>query len=142
MKSYIPNSQSKSPKTKQGYITLMSVLIVGAIGLSISTSLILLGLGVSRNSLVLEQSGYARLLTNSCAEEALQQIRDSTPFSGTGNLSSPQGLCEYEVINDGGQSRTITASSTVKSIVRKVKITIDTINPSINITSWQEVGNF
>ncbi|MBL1434244.1 hypothetical protein COB87_001580 [Candidatus Wolfebacteria bacterium] len=120
----------------------MSVLVVGAIGTSIAISLILLGLGMSRNSLALEQSNQAKVLANSCVEEALQQIRDSTPFTGTGSLSSSQGVCGYEVVNDGGQDRTITASSTVTTIVRKVKVTIDTINPDINITSWQEVGSF
>jgi hypothetical protein len=125
-----------------GYITLMSVLIVGAIGTAIAVSIILLGLGVSRNSFALEQSNQAKALANSCAEEALQQIRNSTPFTGTGSLSSVQGVCEYEVINDGGQDRTINASGTVKTIVRKVKVTIDTINPNINIASWQEVGGF
>lgn len=132
----------KKLNTKQGYITLMSVLIVGAIGATIATSLILLGLGVSRNSFALEQSSIARALANSCSEEALQQIRDSTPFTGTGSLFLEQGICEYEVINNGGQDRTIIASSTVKTIVRKVKITIDTINPDINIVSWQEVSDF
>ena len=134
--------KTKKLNNKRGYITLMSVLIVGAIGTAIAVSLILLGLGVSRNSFALEQSNQAKALANSCAEEALQQIRDSTPFTGTGSLSSSQGDCEYEVVNDGGQDRTITASSTVKTIVRKVKVTIDTINPDINIVLWQEVGSF
>ena len=125
-----------------GYITLMSVLIVGAIGTAIALSLILLGRGVSRNSFALEQSNQAKALSNSCAEEALQQILNSTPFTGMGNLSLGQGVCEYEVINEGGQNRTINASSTVGTIVRKVKITVDKINPNINATSWQEVSSF
>ena len=60
----------------------MSVLIVGALGAAIALSLILLGLGASRNSFALEQSNYAQALANSCAEEALQHIRDATPFTG------------------------------------------------------------
>jgi len=140
IKNLQPTTYKLQPS--RGYITLMSVLIVSAIGTTIALSLILLGLGVSRNSFALEQSNQAKALANSCAEEALQQIRDLTPFAGTGSLSSARGACEYEVVNDGGQNRTITASSTVGTVIRKVKITIDTINPNINIVLWQEVGSF
>jgi len=30
----------------------------------------------------------------------------------------------------------------VGTIIRKVKVTIDAINPQINVTSWQEVADF
>lgn len=127
---------------KKGFITLMSVLIVSAVGLSISISLILLGLGASRSSFALEQSKQAQSLAILCAEEGLQQIRNSTPFAGTGNLTVGLGTCTYTVINLTGQNRTITASGTIGTIIRKIAISIDQINPQINITSWQEVADF
>lgn len=126
----------------KGFIALTSILIVGAVGAAITVSLLLLGLGSSRTSFALEQSNQAKALADACAEEALQQIRDSTPFTGSGNLSLGQGTCAYTVINLGGHNRSITASGTVGTIVRKVKITIDKINPTINITYWQEVADF
>ena len=125
-----------------GYITLVSVLVVGAVGVAIATSLILLGLGSSRTSFAIEQSNQAKGIANACAEEALQQIRDSTPFTGSGNLTLGQGTCAYTVTSQGGQNRTITSSGTVGSIMRKVKIIIDTINPTIQVVSWQEVADF
>ena len=127
---------------QNGFITLTSVLVVGAVGVAIATSLILLGLGSSRTSFAVEQSNQAKGLANACAEEALQQIRDSTPFTGSGNLTLGQGICTYTVTNQGGQNRTITSSGTVGSIIRKVKIIIDKINPTIQVVSWQEVDNF
>ena len=138
--------QKKSKKCyntqENGYITLLSVLVVGAVGVAIAVSLILLGLGSSRTSFALEQSNQAKALTNACAQEALQQVRDSTSFTGTDNLTLGQGTCTYTVTHNGGQNRTIISSGTVGTIIRKVEVTIDTINPQINITSWQEVGNF
>jgi len=121
-----------------GYITLISVLVIGAVGLAITISLILLGLGSSRTSFALEQSNQTKALTNACAEEAMQQIRDSMSFTGNGNLSLGQGTCNYTVTSQGGQNRTITALGTVGTIVRKVKIIISKINPTITVTSWQE----
>ena len=128
--------------TQKGYIALITVLVTGAVGVAIAVSLLLLGLASSRTSFALEQSNQAKALANACSEEALQQIRDSTSFTGTGTLSLGLGTCSYTVTSQVGQNRTATSTGTVGTILRKVKIIIDTINPSINVTSWQEVADF
>ncbi len=125
-----------------GYITLISVLVVSAVGVTVAVSLILLGLGSSRTSFAVEQSNQAKGLANACAEEALQQIRDSILFTGSGILAFGQGTCSYTVTSQGAENRTITSSGTVGTIVRKVKIVINKINPTIIVTSWQEVADF
>lgn len=125
----------------KGYITLLSVLIAGAVGVSIAVSLLLLGLSSSRTSFVAQQSTQARGLANACVEEALQEIRDSS-FTGAGNLSLGVGTCSYTVTSVGGENRTITTTGVVGTIQRKVKVTIDTISSQINVTSWQEVSDF
>lgn len=122
----------------RGYITLISVLIVGAVGTAITTSLILLGLGSSRVSFAIEQSNQAKALANACAEEALQQIRDSESYPETGELSLGQGACSYTVKNQDEQNRAIDTSGTVGTIVRKVEMTIDQIDPAIRVVLWQE----
>jgi len=126
----------------RGYITLLSVLILGAIGVAVATTLLVLGIGASRTSFASEQSLQARALAHACAEEALQQIDDSTSFSGSSGLSLGQGSCTYTVTNLGGSNRNIEASGTVGQVVRKSKVIIDAINPQINVTSWQEVADF
>lgn len=124
---------------KNGYITLISVLVIGAVGIAITASLLLLGLGSSRTSFAYEQSNQAKGLANACAEEALQQIRDSTSYSGSGNLTQGQGTCTYTVTNTGGQNRTITTTGSVGTIIRKIQIIISNITPLIQVVSWQEV---
>jgi len=126
----------------QGFITLISVLIVGTVGLAITVSLLLLGSASARTSFAYQQSHQAKALTNACAEEALQQIRDATLFTGTGNLTFGRGTCYYTVTNQGFQNRTIIASGTVGSVVRKVNLTVAGIVPSIVVSSWQEVADF
>ena len=128
---------------ENGYVTLISVLVIGAIGVAVGVSLISLGLSASRTSFSLEQSNQTKALANACAEEALQQIRDQPlSFFGTDNLALGRGNCTYTVTAGSGEDRTIEASGTVDTIVRKVEISIDQINPTINITSWQEVAEF
>ena len=129
-------------KEQNGYIALVSILVVGAVGVAITLSMILLGLGLSRTSFAVEQSNQAKSLANACVEEGLQQIRDSVPFTGSGNLMLGQGTCVYTVTSQGAQNRTITSSGTIGTIIRKVKVVINKINPTITVTSWQEVDNF
>lgn len=137
-------SMSKKAKTchtakrRGGYVTLISVLIAGAVGVSVAVSLLLLGLGISRTSFTEGQLRQARFLTDACAEEALEQIRDATAFSGSGSLSLGNGSCSYTVVSGGGSNRTITVSGMVGSIVRRATLSIDAINPLIHVSSWQE----
>ena len=126
---------------QNGFVTLISVLVVSAVGIAIAISVILLGLGLSRTSFAYEQSNQAKALANACAEEGLEQIRDSVFFTGTGNLPLGQGTCTYTVTSQGGQNRTIISIGTVGTIVRRAQVIISAINPSIAVSSWQEVAN-
>lgn len=126
----------------RGYITLISVLVVGAVGVAIATSLLMLGSASSRTSFALVQSSQARALASACAEEALQQIRASTPYTGTGGLSLGSGSCSYTVTSQGGENRTVTASGTIGTITRKVRVIVNDIYPLLTVESWQELADF
>lgn len=122
----------------------MSTIIVAAVGISISVSLLLLGLGASRTALATQQSYQAQALSSACAEEALQLIHDgstTTPYTGMGSLTLSPGACSYSVINTGGITREIDASSTISTIVRKDKVQVDSVDP-ISISTWREVADF
>lgn len=129
-------------KKEAGYITLLSTLFLVAIGGVVAGSLILLGLGFSKTSFALYQSNEAKALANACVEEALQKINDSNSFSGSATITLGDGTCTYTVTKLTGQNRTVTSSGTISTIIRKISISINAVNPSINITSWQEVADF
>lgn len=129
-------------KNRRGYITLISVLVVGAVGVAIATALLMLGLTSSRTGFALVQSNQAKALANACAEEALQQIRDLTPYVGTDGLSIGSGTCTYTVTSQGGQNRTIESLGTVGTTLRKVEVILDQIYPHLVVVSWQEVADF
>ncbi|MDI6820871.1 MAG: hypothetical protein QMD65_01695 [Patescibacteria group bacterium] len=128
-------------KNKKGFIAILAVLIIGAIGITITISVLLLGLGFTQSSFIIEQSGGARALANACVDQALQQIRNfPLSFSGR-SLTINSGTCNYVIIDNGGQNRTINAKATLGGVTRKAKIVINKINPYINIASWQEVAD-
>ena len=138
----MPARHCDNLKASRGYVLLLSMLMVAAIGSTIAVGLLLLGLGSSRTSFAYQQSIEARALANACGEEALQQIHDAVDFSGQGALSIGAGSCQYSVLNTGGEQRTVTATGVVGSGVRKVQVTVGAVAPEIVLTSWQEVADF
>ncbi|EKE15719.1 MAG: hypothetical protein ACD_11C00108G0013 [uncultured bacterium] len=123
---------------KRGFVTLLFVLIVGAVAVTVSTSLILLGLGFSQSSFILNQSGQAKALADACAERGLETVRENPSYVGTTNFSLGQGGCSYTV-SGADPNKTVSATGTVGTVLRKVQITTNQTRPQINITSWQEI---
>lgn len=129
-------------KKQNGYVTLLALLIVGAIGMSVGVALMLSGVGQLQNSGSYESSQKARALAIGCAEDALEVIRQNPSFSGSNSLNIGGYACNYTVTNTGGENRSIATSATVGTIMSKVLVLIDAINPQINVVSWQEVSDF
>ncbi len=124
----------------RGFITLFSVLIIGAVGAAVAISLMLFSVGFLKTSFSIEQSNQSKAFANACAEQALQWIRANPDYTGSGYLSFPQGACNYNVSN--GAQITIQSQGNAGAITRKVKIEIDSASPLIHIVSWQEVADF
>lgn len=126
----------------QGIVMVVAVLIVSAIGAAIGAALLLMGLSESQTGFIHQQSYQSKDLADACIEDALQQIHDNVSFTGMRTLTFGQGTCSSTVVTAGGQARIVTASATVGSVIRKVKVALDKITPAIHITSWQEVADF
>jgi hypothetical protein len=129
-------------RNPRGYVALLAVLVVGAIGIAVVTSVLLLGLGASRTSAAVERSDQAKGLANACAEEGLREIRASFSFTGGAGLSFGNGSCTYTVTSGTGPRRTVQATGTAGTVIRKVEVEVRRQNPLIVIDSWQEVADF
>lgn len=127
---------------RRGYIALLSVIMVGAIGTAIMLSVMLLGVSTSKTDFAVQQSGSAKVIASSCGEEALQKILETGTTSSSGGLSLGSGSCTYTVTSQNGQNITINSTGVVGTVVSKVKIVVSTTTPSIILSSWQEVGDF
>lgn len=131
-------SASKIP----GFISLINVLSVTTIGATIVISLLWLALGSSDNHLTLLRSMQTRATANACAETALLEIKNNPTYTGSDELTIDNIECSYTVTSQGAQARTISAASTSDGVTRKLKVIIDQVSPTINMTSWQEVADF
>ncbi|MFA5047434.1 MAG: hypothetical protein WC516_00145 [Patescibacteria group bacterium] len=133
----ISKISSARPLCANGYILLISVVVIGAIATSIAVALLWFGSADSQNAISHRQSEQAKALVNACAEEALQQIRTDTSYLGNGSLSLADGSCVY-LVSGSVPNKLIVASSTVANVVRRVNITVSAVKPVIT-ANWQEV---
>jgi hypothetical protein len=136
----------------RGFITLISILIITAVGVAIVIGIILSAVSSSKISLDAEGALHARSYANACAEEALRYIREDgvgvSTASGDDNHSGSlqfdpvgdtTGTCTYAIDDGGNENRTIDATGMFAEFKRRVETDISTIRPSIILDSWQEV---
>lgn len=138
MKGMIQNTTCKS---QRGYIALMSVILVGVLGVAVMISVVAQGVTSSKTDLSLQQSGQARVLATACAEEALQTILETGTTSRTSLLSLGSGTCSYS-ISKPANSVIINATGNFGTLVKRVQIILSTTTPSIVLSSWQDVSDF
>ena len=134
--------------SEKGFITLISVLIVSAVGVAIATSLLALGLSDAQSSLTVYESGRARYAADACSEHALDKLREDANYPGNETYNIPAGgldTCNVvQIVLDSG-IYTIFIEAHAGEAVRKVIITavrLDGPPVSMQVQSWQEVADF
>lgn len=130
--------------TSTGFATLTNVIILGAVGAAITSTLLILGIGAVRTSGIVEQSAKARSLANACAESALFAIKQTGLSPGDTTMTLGQGTCTYTIASPSETSGLVSATGIVGTVVRKVtvRLTTATSTPAISIDSWQETADF
>ncbi len=128
---------------RKGYIALVSVILMAALGLSIMLSLIASGVNASKTDFSLQQSGAARVLASSCAEEALEKILETSTTTSSGNLTIGSGTCSYLITaTSSGQIITISSTGVLGTVISKIRVVVATTTPGITLSSWEEVADF
>lgn len=131
-----PKTQPNQP----AFVTLVSVIILGAVSLVMVTSNLAISTeSVLGNSAVLS-SIQASTLANTCAEIALTKLKDNTSYVGNETINIDSFSCTIATITGtGNTNRTINTTATVNNSKRNYTVVVATVNPDTVITSWQEV---
>jgi len=133
----------KHTQSNSGYITLIGVLMVGAVGLAIALSMLWLGIGNTKAALASSQADDARASADYCAEMALLNLHTNLNYYGGETITNNGQTCNIvTVLGKGNRARTIEVTGTAGTIVRKVEIQVDRVRPQISLISWQEVADF
>ena len=118
---------------QQGYIALIALLIVAAVGLTIGIAVSLRGIEEVQLSFSSEQAIKSSSLANTCLEDGLERLRNNwANYSGTLSIDSDSCIIST-VVN--GSSATITATGTVDIHTQKIQVQVDN---NLNVTSWRE----
>jgi hypothetical protein len=124
---------------QDGFITVLLVIILGAISLSLSiwigTSTVWTADTTANN----RASAQARAVTSACAETALDELRQNNSLSGNFDLVIEDNQCSYSVVNTGGNNRTINVVGIVGPVTRKLELKTTAFSPSLSVESWKEV---
>ena len=136
-----PRNTEKN-KNYSGYVIIYSVIILGMVILAASLYFSWLATFSLRSEISYRQSDQTRYLADTCGELALQQIWNNASYTGSGNFSGYGGGCTWAVSNLGGENRQINATGTLNNLTRKVKILVDKVNASVNVSAWREVADF
>lgn len=130
-------------RNQQGFIALISVLIIGAVVLVISIGLSLRSVGETNMALSEQESHRALALANLCAEQALMKLESVLNYAGNESIIVGSESCTIRpVTGSGNLNRTVETQSTVSGYTKKVRVVVSRISPTIQITSWGEIADF
>lgn len=127
---------------EHGYVVLMSTIIVTSIIVAITVSLLGASTSDLQNGTIRTQSAASRHLADACAEIALQELKDTGVATASTQVTLPHGTCAYSTTSPTPETRLIVASAAVQNAIRKVKIEVSQVTPTLEILSWREVPDF
>jgi hypothetical protein len=132
-----------STNTENGFVALVSVLIVGAIGATIAVGLLAAGGSWLETKQAQRESAAARYLADACGEYALEKYRQNSAYAGTEVVPVGDENCTIRaVFTDGSGNKVIQTQAIVGSSTRRVEIRVGSRTPRLTISSWQEVADF
>lgn len=124
-------------KAQQGFLAISTVLIVSAVALSIGITVSLLAIGEGQSALAVTKGEDTLAFVESCAEDALMNIRASSSYEGNFTITRPEGTCEITV-SRAGNVYTVTATTTNTQYKRTIQSVV-TRTTTITTTSWKEI---
>jgi hypothetical protein len=137
------NKEIEEKQKSNGYIALISVLIISAVVLLVAINVSLFGVSESDVATREYQSSKAFYLAMLCAEDSLMKLKEDINYSGNETLSIEGGECSILPIEGSGNfNRIIKTTGVFFNQIRKIKIEINRVNPKMEIRSWEEVSNF
>ena len=123
---------------RPGAMLLLTVMITGAVALTISLHLAFRGMHELDMGFAASQSLEALALAEGCREEALLEILRDPHYEG-GTFSLGDGICVITVTGEGTE-RTIAVTATIERWTRRLLAHIALSGPRIRLLEWRETS--
>lgn len=134
---------SNDVKKREGYVALMSVLIISAVLLIISVGLSLRSINEASMSLGEQESRKALAMADLCMEKALMKLESVLNYAGNESIILGDKSCDILTVSGNGNfNRTVQTQGTVSNYTKKIKVEVSQISPIMQILSWEEVAEF
>ena len=130
-------------KRKDGFIALISLVIISAIVLVVSLGVSLRSIDQTRSGMTNEFGMRALSSAERCAEEALMRLKNDLLYAGGESIIEGGETCEILPITGAGNTdRTVQTRSTISAHTKKISIVVSQVNPLLIIGSWNAVPDF
>lgn len=131
------NIIKKYKNTEQGYIALITVVMITAIVvvIGLSTSLLSLNDLLSANAGRENEEGIG--LTEACAEDALIRLNKNNAIPATLTLPNGEGTCAVTINSQVGTSWDFTLVPQSQEYTKRIRIVASRVT-TVTITSWLE----
>lgn len=124
---------------RRGYILLVTILVAGAVGVVIATSLLFLATNAGRMGLTIEQSGRALAYANTCMENALAALTADGTYAGNETTTFSNGSCHiYAIGGSGNASRHVCVRGASGSATRYLEATLSRVLPTAQFSVFRE----
>ena len=123
---------------------MLGVIILSIVVLSVVMLGAFLSIDVNRANKNTNDAIFASGVLQSCAENALDKLKTDITYTGNESFLINGITCNILTISGSGNTNRILKVQAFNStsIVKKVQIDINTINPYYIMNSWQEVPDF
>ncbi len=122
---------------KNGYMTLITVLIISTVALIIGTTVSLLAIGQAQSGYAITKGEDALAFVDGCAEDALLKTKNSPTYNG-GTITRPEGTCSI-TISKAGNTWTILATTTATTYKKTIRVVVTRSTGTLVVSSWEEI---
>lgn len=121
---------------QQGYVAIVTVLVIGAVMLSVGMAVVLNSINTGQGALgeIKKESGIG--FVESCAEDALIDINKNNALGGT--ITLPEGTCAVTINSQVGSAWDFTVSGSLGGYTKSIRVTA-TRATSVTVNSWIEI---
>jgi hypothetical protein len=125
---------------KNGYIALISVIVIGFVILSLLLSLTFISVNQTKNMIMQNQALRSYYLADACAHYALVKLQDDLNYAGNELVSVDSDSCMVDqVIGSGNANRVIYSSASIANHEKRIMVEVSVIKPKTIVKSWEEI---
>lgn len=133
-----------SLKNTQGFVALITLVLMTALVVILAYSAGTLGLGELQMSYTAQKGLEALSVADGCVDEVLRRFRLDANYgisAGTIVYTLNYGTCSLDVVDLGSGQRRLTVTGTTAQYNKKIEVVVQTSSTDVTIVSWAEKNN-